>query len=406
MKIKFNIILLGIFFMQISFAQNGCTDPLANNYDISATINDGSCTYNATSISPTQTFNLSNTINETSGLIEWNNFLYTHNDNSDINLYEINKNDGSITQNLTLNGLSNIDWEEISQDATHIYIGDFGNNSSGNRTNLKIYKIEKTTLYTSPQIEVINFNYSNQTDFSPQSANTTDFDCEAFVVTNSEILLFTKQWTTEQTAIYNLPKTAGTHTATLLTTLNVSGLITGATLVDQYKIIALSGYSSSINPFIYLIYDYNNTNFQNANKRKLTINLALHQIEAISSTNGLDFFLSSESLIYLPFVNNPQKMFTFSLNNYLSDYISNYLNIETTNISNNEIIIFPNPTKNFIEIEGKWSLYKKYKIVDVFGKTKIQGTLDNQKIELVNIEAGIYFMQIEGNKSVFKIIKK
>jgi hypothetical protein len=406
MKIKFNIILVGIFFMQISFAQNGCTDPLANNYDISATINDGSCTYNATSISPTQTFNLSNTINETSGLIEWNNFLYTHNDNSDINLYEINKNDGSITQNLTLNGLSNIDWEEISQDATHIYIGDFGNNSSGNRTNLKIYKIEKTTLYTSPQIEVINFNYSNQTDFSPQSANTTDFDCEAFVVTNSEILLFTKQWTTEQTAIYNLPKTAGTHTATLLTTLNVSGLITGATLVDQYKIIALSGYSSSINPFIYLIYDYNNTNFQNANKRKLTINLALHQIEAISSTNGLDFFLSSESLIYLPFVNNPQKMFTFSLNNYLSDYISNYLNIETTNISNNEIIIFPNPTKNFIEIEGKWSLYKKYKIVDVFGKTKIQGTLDNQKIELVNIEAGIYFMQIEGNKSVFKIIKK
>ncbi|MFT7252326.1 MAG: hypothetical protein ACI9FW_002087 [Flavobacterium sp.] len=406
MKIKFNIILLGIFFMQISFAQNGCTDPLANNYDISATINDGSCTYNATSISPTQTFNLSNTINETSGLIEWNNFLYTHNDNSDINLYEINKNDGSITQNLTLNGLSNIDWEEISQDATHIYIGDFGNNSSGNRTNLKIYKIEKTTLYTSPQIEVINFNYSNQTDFSPQSANTTDFDCEAFVVTNSEILLFTKQWTTEQTAIYNLPKTAGTHTATLLTTLNVSGLITGATLVDQYKIIALSGYSSSINPFIYLIYDYNNTNFQNANKRKLTINLALHQIEAISSTNGYDFFLSSESLIYLPFVNNPQKMFTFSLNNYLSDYISNYLNIETTNISNNEIIIFPNPTKNFIEIEGKWSLYKKYKIVDVFGKTKIQGTLDNQKIELVNIEAGIYFMQIEGNKSVFKIIKK
>jgi hypothetical protein len=406
MKIKFNIILVGIFFMQISFAQNGCTDPLANNYDISATINDGSCTYSATSISPTQTFNLSNTINETSGLIEWNNFLYTHNDNSDINLYEINKNDGSITQNLTLNGLSNIDWEEISQDATHIYIGDFGNNSSGNRTNLKIYKIEKTTLYTSPQIEVINFNYSNQTDFSPQSANTTDFDCEAFVVTNSEILLFTKQWTTEQTAIYNLPKTAGTHTATLLTTLNVSGLITGATLVDQYKIIALSGYSSSINPFIYLIYDYNNTNFQNANKRKLTINLALHQIEAISSTNGLDFFLSSESLIYLPFVNNPQKMFTFSLNNYLSDYISNYLNTETTNISNNEIIIFPNPTKNFIEIEGKWSLYKKYKIVDVFGKTKIQGTLDNQKIELVNIEAGIYFMQIEGNKSVFKIIKK
>jgi hypothetical protein len=406
MKIKFNIILIGIFFIQISFAQNGCTDPQANNYDISATINDGSCTYNTTLISPTQTFNLSNTINETSGLIEWNNFLYTHNDNSDINLYEINKNDGSITQNLTLNGLSNIDWEEISQDATHIYIGDFGNNSSGNRTNLKIYKIEKTTLYTSPQIEVINFNYSNQTDFSPQSANTTDFDCEAFVVTNSEILLFTKQWTTEQTAIYNLPKTAGTHTATLLTTLNVSGLITGATLVDQYKIIALSGYSSSINPFIYLIYDYNNTNFQNANKRKLTINLALHQIEAISSTNGLDFFLSSESLIYLPFVNNPQKMFTFSLNNYLSDYISNYLNIETTNISNNEIIIFPNPTKNFIEIEGKWSLYKKYKIVDVFGKTKIQGTLDNQKIELVNIEAGIYFMQIEGNKSVFKIIKK
>ena len=51
-------------------AQNilGCTDPQANNYDISATINDGSCTYNPTIYKPDFRFILPDEVEETSGL--------------------------------------------------------------------------------------------------------------------------------------------------------------------------------------------------------------------------------------------------------------------------------------------------------------------------------------------------
>ena len=43
---------------------------------------------------------------------------------------------------LSVNKEENVDWEDITQDETHIYIADFGNNN-GNRTDLKIYKILK-----------------------------------------------------------------------------------------------------------------------------------------------------------------------------------------------------------------------------------------------------------------------
>jgi hypothetical protein len=39
----------------------------------------------------------------------------------------------------------NKDWEEISQDSTYFYIGDFGNNVSGNRKDF-IFKNRKESL--------------------------------------------------------------------------------------------------------------------------------------------------------------------------------------------------------------------------------------------------------------------
>jgi len=79
-------------------------------------------------------------------LTYWNNLLFTHNDNDDSKIYAIDTTNGSITNSYNLNGTANIDWEEISQDENYLYVGDFGNNSSGNRTNLKILRIEKAAF--------------------------------------------------------------------------------------------------------------------------------------------------------------------------------------------------------------------------------------------------------------------
>ena len=56
------------------------TDAAANNYNDSAIVNDGSCTYNQASITPKLKYNLNDTIDETSGLLWWNKLIWTHND--------------------------------------------------------------------------------------------------------------------------------------------------------------------------------------------------------------------------------------------------------------------------------------------------------------------------------------
>jgi hypothetical protein len=274
-------------------AQSGCTDVLARNYNSNAIENDGSCKYKKLKLKKFTSVVLSDSLNETSGLIEWENYLYTHNDDTDLNLYQLDKN-GTILKKILLKGIKNNDCEDLTHDEHFIYLGDFGNNATGNRTDLTIYKIAKDSLFIEPKIETITFSYANQTDFSKQNKNTTDFDCEAIIATENELLLFTKQWHSKQTTIYTIPKSVGNHTAELLATLNVNGLITGATYKQEKNLIVLCGYSKKLKPFIYLISDLKNLDFEKSNQRKIQLKLPFHQIEAISTTNGVDFYLTNE----------------------------------------------------------------------------------------------------------------
>ena len=386
-------------------AQTGCTDPNASNYNVNAIVNNGSCIYNEVSATVNTSIILNQSVLETSGLIDWNNFLYTHNDNTDTTIYKLNKISGVIVQSLPLNTVQNIDWEEISQDESYIYIGDFGNNATGNRTNLKIYKVRKSTIETVPEIETINFNYSNQTDFTTQTANQTDFDCEAFVVTANEILLFTKQWVSGNTTIYSLPKTSGTHTANYLTTINIAGLITGATLKEDSRLISLCGYDTVLQPFIYLIYDYIGTNFTIANKRKIAVPLPYHQIEAIATNNGLDYNLTNESLVQPPIFNIPQKLHQLSLAPYLSNYL-NSLSLNSIQLPNENAILYPNPSENEINFSKFDLTNNEYQITDFNGKIIRIGKIYNNKISTADLEKGIYLLKILNSKQAYKIIKK
>lgn len=92
---------------------------------------------------------------------------------------------------------------------------------------------KKSFLEGNPIIENISFQYSDQTDLSAKKANTTNFDCEAFIVSKDSIYLFTKQWSSSKTSIYVLPNQSGDHVAQLKHTLDTKGLVTGATYLES-----------------------------------------------------------------------------------------------------------------------------------------------------------------------------
>lgn len=312
-----------LFFLLISTSSYsqiaGCTDSLAKNFNPKATLNDGSCKYINTKIKSKTSSKLSDSIIENSGLVAFNNLLWTHNDNHDTTLYGLNSY-GKILTQIKLNKVKNTDWEEITQDSTHLYLGDFGNNYQGNRTDLHILRIEKNSFLNNiPVIDTISFSYSNQSDFGIQKINTTDFDCEAFIVTKDSIYLFSKQWKAKKTAVYSLPKTPGNHIAQLRETLTVKGLITGATLISSINKIVLCGYSKKLKPFIYLLYDYKNNHFSTGNKRKIKLALPFHQVEGITTQDGKLFYLTNESFIRKPLFNISQQIHSVDLSSFLKD---------------------------------------------------------------------------------------
>ena len=405
------MIISFLFFINYSKAQMyGCTDPMAENYNSSATNNDGSCTYNIASITPASSFNLDSNLTETSGLIMWNNQLWTHNDSQDTNIYSLDTINGDLIQSYPLTGTFNNDWEEISQDEEYIYIGDFGNNSNGNRKDMNILRVNKNSLLIGgASIDTINFSYSNQTDLMPTGSNNTDFDCEAFIVTKDSIFLFSKQWITNKTSVYSLPKTPGTYIARLKSTYDVQGLITGATYLEPKNIIALTGYSNLLQPFIYLLYDFSGSDYFGGNKRKIDISIPFHQVEGIVTTNGLKYYISNELFTQPPYSTVPQKLHIIYLNAYLENYFYPLItSIPEINLDDN-FVIYPVPSSNLITIKTNNDLSQEsYILTNQLGQAVLNGKLSNENpsINISSLSNGLYMLKIGRSEQSFKVLKK
>ncbi len=320
--LKNTFLLFLLFSIITTKAQiSGCTDPLSKNYNPDATINDGSCVYTSVKIKPKYSVKLDAILKETSSLSQSDSLLWTNNDNSDKTLYAINKK-GVIQNKIQFKNTTNTDWEEITQDNDYFYIGDFGNNVSGNRKDLHILRIEKKSLNGENQkIDTLSFSYSNQKDFKTNKVNTTNFDCEAFIVSGENIYLFTKQWKERKTTVYQIPNTPGKHIAQLKESYDVKGLITSATYLPKKKLLVLAGYSRFLYPFIYLFYDYNGSGFFSGNKRKINISLPLHQVEGIATQDGLQYYLTNENFSRRPIITITQKLHHFDLSAFLSNYL-------------------------------------------------------------------------------------
>ncbi len=340
---------------------------------------------------------LEETISESSGLIFLNNRLITHNDSGNApELYEINPSNGLISRSIEVTNTTNIDWEDMTYDDAYIYIGDFGNNN-GDRQNLSIHRISISEyLSVSSTIisdETIRFNYKEQTDFTP-SPFATNFDAEALVSIGNHLYLFTKNWVNFKTDIYQIPKIAGTYEIQKIASLDVEGLITGATYNSSKNNITLTGYNTSGAAFLVELINFNSSDFsyESLHRNMVAIpNTNSPQIEAIICKDDDSYYITSEA-----FQDTPATLFEFN---------TNTLHLSLNSMRRATSTIFPNPTSDSVKIEN--ADYVKSRVFDIKG-VYIKET-STPEISFNNLPQGVYLVQLffaKGNKEYIKVIKK
>ena len=245
--------------------------------------------------------NLDSKVDETSGLINFNDRLITHNDGGDSpNLYEINISTGDVIRTVTVTNAINIDMEDIAQDENYIYLCDVGNNSN-NRKDQTIYKISKTDYLAKENVtaEIITISYNEQTDFT-KTNQSTNFDAEAVISVGSSLFLFTKNWGNLNTSVYKIPKVEGNYKLTKLDEYSINGLITGADYNINTNTIILTGYSN-FKPFVVKLTNFSQNNPLDGKVEKKSINVSgSAQIEGISANPDNSYFISAEGSLGLP----------------------------------------------------------------------------------------------------------
>lgn len=370
---KIILILSLCWFTHTLRAQSGCTDPQANNYNPAAVANDGSCTYATTHYTLNLVNNLSDTIQETSGIIDVGNYLYTFNDSGNgPELYELFAN-GAIHRVIHVQNATNVDWEAITSDANYVYVGDFGNNN-GNRQNLCVYRIAKPALLTSLNDTVIadklSFKWGDQFQF-PSNPNANNFDCESFFASSDSLFLFTKNWVDLKTRYYALPNFwVDTAIATLRDSFYVNGLVTDVHFDSINKRVFLLGYknngSNFYTSFVYALWDFYPHSYFSGNKRRIEIGnvLTVGQTEGITMSPFAAGYITAEKVS--SFVVIPPKLFSYDF----SPYFSGDAGIENTK-KENRISFFYDSAKAGYTLKINVS-FKKARIIDLSGKTLLE----------------------------------
>lgn len=341
-------------------------------------------------------FRLPKVLRESSGIIFFNDKLVSHNDSGNKNkLYELDTISGTVTRTITITNASNVDWEDIAQDDTHIYVGDIGNNS-GKRTDLKIYKIAKSAYLSATEItaEAINYSYSDQKSFT-SNFNNTEWDAEALIsFDENHLILFTKNWVNGKTKAYPIPKNSGTHTVSpLASTLNSEGLITGATYNPYTEKVYLIGYSSLLQPFVWESANFTGKDiFSGTNTMTSLASLGFEQTEGITHVGANRYFITSEA-IRIPFISDYAKLVSFTTND------KNLFSI--INQGSDKVAIYPNPVGDVLYLNEPG--FSSFKIYDATSKLVYQG--DKQKIDVSKLSSGFYFLKIYLKDHSF-VIKK
>ena len=342
-------------------------------------------------------------LGNTSALFYWEGRLWTSNDHGTLTLHCLDTLTGTTLQRVGCDTTFS-DMEEVAQD-------------SRLRNDLRILRLHKSDLTRGIcQFDTIAFSYSG---YDPAGAGarrlpTTDYDCEAMVAAGDSLFLFTKQWSSRRTTCFALPKEPGSYTALPRFTLNVDGLVTGAchtahvTPEGTRQVLALCGYSLLLQPFVFLMYGFDGTAFDQGHRNRLTLNRPIGtQTEAIASADGLHYWLTNEAFSRFG-ISQPAQLLSIDLSPLLGDYLnpdsSNAAMPAVTN-GEEEPAVHPNPTDGTLNIDIPD--IERVEVLDSSGRLLLSTA--SPMLNLRKLDAGTYLLRIttrQGNVVSRKVIKQ
>lgn len=287
-------------------ADQSCGDEFALNHEEGSTGIDN-CQYSSESKSPDFIADLDDKVDETSGLASSYNHLITHNDRGGKNeLYVIDLN-GEVVSTITVNSAINFDWEDLAENDSLIFIGDFGNNN-GERNIFSIYIVEKNQLDVSRPSSVVSalapiqYTYPEQGVIAPGSQH--NFDCEAMIYYNNALYVFTKHRLDDNTVLYKIPTSSGIHQAELIDSFHAGVRITGADISKDGETVVLIGYQKSGNCVLWKLNGFvDSGNFLSGQKYRYDLGpfAVMGQMEAVLfKADQKSLFITSEAVDGIP----------------------------------------------------------------------------------------------------------
>ena len=115
---------------------------------------------------------------------------------------------------------------------------------------MAIYRVLKTDYLANETVtaETISFSYEDQSDFS--DTGNSDWDAEAFFVLEDKLIILTKQWKSQGSVAYEIPKMPGVYTATRKGATENIGLVTDVDYNKETGELYILGYSTFLQPFV------------------------------------------------------------------------------------------------------------------------------------------------------------
>ncbi|MFH0756263.1 MAG: hypothetical protein V2B15_03140 [Bacteroidota bacterium] len=239
---------------------------------------------------------LDSSVRETSGLLYMDGSLWSFNDSGgEPVLYCLDAGNGSIIRKTIIRNATNVDWEDIAEDETHVYLADVGNNC-GTRDTVIIYRIPRKAMLSGDSginhDGIISLTFHGETGQTRSGLSSKD--CEALLVYGDSLYLFTKDWVNETTAVYVIPKEPGHYNADPQTCYKAGMLVTGADLFRAGKQVSLLGYHDYMPVLISYRYDQSPAVISCGGKARIYPMRTGRQVEGICYDPQGRLFISAE----------------------------------------------------------------------------------------------------------------